>query len=88
VSESAATPLLPLGVWRRGPSDWAYRVEVEGYGSIAGVGFESRNEALRAMQEAREARPRVVLIPTAYGRQVLATNTDSGDHPAAQRSDQ
>jgi hypothetical protein len=45
---------LPLGVWRRGPSDWAYRVEVEGYGSIAGVGFESRNEALRAMQEARE----------------------------------
>lgn len=44
---------LPLGVWRRAPMDWAYRVEVDGYGSIAGVGFSTREEATVAMREAR-----------------------------------
>ena len=46
-------PLPRVGVWRRGPTDWAYRVEVEGYGSIAGVGFRSRDEARKAMHDAR-----------------------------------
>ena len=45
---------LPLGVWRRVPMDWAYRIEVEGYGSIAGVGFSTKAEAREAMVRARE----------------------------------
>ena len=56
----AAIASLPLGVWRRGPSDWAYRVEVEGYGSIYGGGFASRDEARARMKEVRrEAESRV-----------------------------
>lgn len=45
---------LRLGVWRRAPMDWAYRIEVEGYGSIAGVGFSTKAEAREAMRSARE----------------------------------
>jgi hypothetical protein len=33
--------------------DWAYRIEVKDYGSIAGVGFESRDAARKAMHDAR-----------------------------------
>ena len=44
---------LPRGVWRRANWDWAYRVEIEGVGSVAGVGFSSRDEAREAMKDAR-----------------------------------
>ena len=50
-------PDLPLprnGVWRRAPMDWAYRIEIAGYGSIAGVGFSTKAEAHEAMVRARE----------------------------------
>ena len=48
-----AATTLRTGVWRRAPFDWAYRVEVKDYGSIAGVGFESRDAARKAMHDAR-----------------------------------
>ena len=48
------SPLPRTGVWRRAPMDWAYRIEVEGYGSIAGVGFSTKAEAREAMRSARE----------------------------------
>ena len=51
--ESSAATTLRTGVWRRAPMDWAYRIEVKDYGSIAGVGFESRDAARKAMHDAR-----------------------------------
>lgn len=41
------------GVWRRARWDWAYRVEVAGYGSISGCGFQSREEARAQMRSVK-----------------------------------
>lgn len=49
--DAATTPRN--GVWRRGYCDYGYRIEVEGYGSVAGVGFSTRHEAREAMKAAR-----------------------------------
>lgn len=48
-------PALPLGVWKRARRDWAYRFEVDGYGSVYGCGFSTRGEARAGLRQKRAA---------------------------------